>query len=270
MNSIFIFLIFYQIFLVQAPIPNWILDSQSISTTSLNYIIYQSDGYNTNVKLEKKIYIENGQVTSKNILKVGTTEREVDFEDIDSHYSGAFSIGDEVLICPKGKFHPYKFNANSYYIPSDFVEAEDWNLKCYNHFSGHFLILYLPNNYYSFYSCTNCASNDGLKRFGNGNFANIYDFTLENKNNDLTYETNYQYMFPSLRKDDDKLKFYGLTLTMNDNAENIDCQNPAENTIIVDTKTHTQAFYEKGNSNGIHNFYYFTYNDISDFESGFY
>ena len=104
MNSIFIFLIFYQIFQIQAPIPNWDLVQQSISVTSLNDIIYESNGYGINVKLEKRIKIENGETTSKNILTVGTTEREVPFEDLDSHYRNVYGFTDEVLICPKGKF----------------------------------------------------------------------------------------------------------------------------------------------------------------------
>ena len=89
--------------------------------------------------MEKKINIENGIVSSKNLLTVGTTEREVPFEDIDSHYSNVYGFNNEILICPKGKYHPYKFNANEYYIPSGFTEVEDWNLKCYDHYSAHFL-----------------------------------------------------------------------------------------------------------------------------------
>ena len=124
MKCIFILLIFYQIFLIQAPIPNWNLDRQSISETNLRYTVYQSNNYGKNVKLEKNIYIENGQVISKNILTVGTTEREVPFEDIESHYSNVHGfVNDEVLICPKGKFHPYQFNADADYTPPGFIEV---------------------------------------------------------------------------------------------------------------------------------------------------
>ena len=103
MNSIKIFFIFYQIFLIQSPIPNWDLNSQSIPITSYKEIIYESSGYDVNVKLEKRINIENGVVNAKNCLTVGTTEREVPFEDIDSHYSNIYGFNNEILICPKGK-----------------------------------------------------------------------------------------------------------------------------------------------------------------------
>ena len=270
MKYIFILLIFYQIFLIQAPIPNWNLDSQSISMTNLRYTVYQSNGYSKNVKLEKNIYIENGQVISKNILTVGTIEREVPFEDIESHYSNVHGfVNDEVLICPKGKFHPYQFNADADYTPTGFTEVEDWNLKCYDHYSGRLLFFFFLNGAYTFYSlCTNCNNDGGLKSFDYGDFTNIYDFTLENRNGE--YDNNYQYMFPSLKKKDNKLQFCGLALIMNVGNGNINCVNPPGNTVIVEPKTHTQAFYDKTNTGDAHNFYYFTYNDASDFESGFY
>ena len=265
MNSIKIFFIFYQIFLIQSPIPNWDLNSQSIPITSYNEIIYESGGYDVNVKLEKKINIENGIVSSKNLLTVGTTEREVPFEDIDSHYSNVYGFNNEILICPKGKYHPYKFNANEYYIPSGFTEVEDWNLKCYDHYTAHFLIFYLPNGSQTLYSlCTSCTNDGGLKQIGS--LTDIYDFTLEN--GDKT--TNYQYMLPSLKKDDNQLKFCGLTLTMNKNEGNVNYQEPAGKQTIIATQKYTQAIYDKDNSEGTKNFYYFTYNDIYDFKSGFY
>ena len=145
MHSIFIFFLFYEIILIQAPIPNWDLNGQSIQIPSDNKITYENSDYGINVKLERKIQIENGVVIVKNYLTVNSYEREVPFEDIDSHYSNVFGFVNEVLICPKGKFHPYKFNANEYFKPEEFKEIENWDLKCYNHFTGHLLILYLPN-----------------------------------------------------------------------------------------------------------------------------
>ena len=270
MHSIFIFFLFYEIILIQAPIPNWDLNGQSIQIPSDNKITYENSDYGINVKLERKIQIENGVVIVKNYLTVNSYEREVPFEDIDSHYSNVFGFNNEVLICPKGKFHPYKFNANEYFKPDEFKEIENWDLKCYNHFTGHLLILYLPNGEYTFYSlCPGCQNNEGLKKFND--LSNIYDFNLENKdnNNPIDYQ-NYQYMFPSLKKDVNQLNLHGYTLEMNLNDGSIQYRETAGNHFIIDTKKYTNAYFHKYNNNYDYDIYYFTYNDISDFQSGFY
>ena len=265
MNSIFIFFVFYEIIKIQAPIPNWDLSGQSIPKTSDNQIIYNDNNCEINVKLERRIHIENGVVVAKNYVIIGSSEREVPFEDIDSHYSGAFNLDDEVLICPKGKFHPYKFKANADYKPDGFKEVGDWDLKCYNHYTGHLLILYMPNGEYTFYSlCTTCTNDGGLKRIAD--ISNIYDFNLENEDKG----NNYQYMFPSIQKNNNQLNFYGSILTMNKNDGNVRSQAPAGTYSIIDTKKYTNAYFYFDNNDNKYNLYYFTYNDISDFQSGFY
>ena len=78
--SIFLFSIL--IIFVLAPIPNWEFDGQSISLLDYEETIYENSGYETYVKLRKVITNENGVVSNKNKLTVGTSsEREVNFED---------------------------------------------------------------------------------------------------------------------------------------------------------------------------------------------
>ena len=80
---------------------------------------------------------------------------------------GAVEIDSELIGQDLDSIDPY----------AEFTEVEDWNLKCYDHYSGRLLFFYLTNVEYTFYSlCTDCNNDGGLKRFGNGEFTNIYDF----------------------------------------------------------------------------------------------
>ena len=271
MKYFFTLLLFWQIFFVKAPIPNWNLDRQSISITNFTKTIYEKNAYDIYVKLEKKIKLENGVISSKNILTYGSSSIEVDFEDIDSHYKNKY--GFDVLICPKGKFHPFKIDSSGigFLTPvSDFQIIDDWDLKCYDHYSNHFLMLYTPNGGYTFFSKCNNNCNNGNNIMRRDYVSNIYDYFLENGGED--YENNYQYRFPCLRKDTDnnKLQFCGYTLSMNNGDANVNKQNPPGCISTISTKGYTSATFDKDNSDGTNSFYYFTYNDISDFTSGYY
>ena len=264
MKVLFIFLFFSQIILVNSPIPNWNFDGQSISKSSYyKYTVYDKYAYDINVKLEKEIRIEDGVFSSKNILTVGSSTKEVPFEDIESHYANKYGVTG-ALICPKGKFHPYIFNDGTDFKADDFSIKKDWDLKCYDHNTDHFLIFYLPNEYYTFYSkCNNnCNENDNnIKRIAY--VSDIYDYTLENGNNGI----NYKYRLPCLLKDGNDLKLSASALTMNWGDHNVNKQDPGGTNFITTAKTYTQACFDKDDSN---KFYYFTYNDISDFNSGYY
>ena len=261
MKYFFFILIMYQFFFVRAPIPTWNFSSQSISKSTYHkYDVYKKTGYNIEVQLWKEIKIIEGVLTPKNYVTIGSTTKEVPFEDIESHYANKYAVTGP-LICPKGKFHPYIFNNESYLKPSDFSEKRDWDLKCFDHGTGHLLFFYNPNKYYTFYSkCTgNCDTN--IKRIGY--VADFYDFTLE----DGTYGDNYKYRFPCLIKSGSNLMIYGSVLTMNPNDDNVNKQDPGGTNLITEAKAYTQAYFDKDDSNY---FYFFTYNNVSDFVSGYY
>ena len=114
--------------------------------------------------------------------------REVDFDDIDSHYTN--KLGKTIIICPKGKFHPYDFNDNNYIIPSGFEDRGGWDLRCYDHNTGFFLIFYLMNEGKNAFYYTDNNNINELRYFK----GQIYDFKLENGNNGY----NYEYFFPKL------------------------------------------------------------------------
>ena len=111
MKYYYLFLVLYEFAFVSSPIPNWDFYSHAInlldSSSSFSYEIYNKEYDGKTAKLFKEITRENNEIISKNKLKVDTTTIEVPFEDIDGHFQNRY--GSSVLICPKGKFHPFDF-----------------------------------------------------------------------------------------------------------------------------------------------------------------
>ena len=77
-------------------------------------------------------------------------------------------------------------------------------------------------------------------------------------------EINHKYDLPSLQKRDNNLILSGYSLTMNSGESTVNGQEPYGRTTITEAKAHTQ-----GSIDSIYYFYYFTYNNVSDFVSGY-
>ena len=137
--------------LVFASVPVWDFNSLSIdllgSETSYDYIIYNKAYDSIKATLTKKIKKNENGITIENILTVDNESINVPFDDIDSHYHN--KLGRSIIICPKGSFHPYEF----YY--DDYIKAFDsegnWELSCYKHDTGYFLVIYAHNGNNTFY-----------------------------------------------------------------------------------------------------------------------
>ena len=261
MKYYIIFLILNQIYFVLSPIPNWDISAQSInllsSTSSYDYLLYSSSSYGINVTLTKTITKTNDVVTSKNYLTVDGTTIPVDFEGIDSQYTN--KLGKEKVICPKGKFHPYDFKNRSFITPPGFQDKGGWDLRCYDHFSGYFLIFYLLNDGKNFFFSYN--NGNLISEKGGAIYSYFYDYKLENK--DDSKDHNYEYKFPILQFDNNNLMLIGAVLILN----------------YVDSKVEKNTFatkwlgFAKGSMRGSfdsnHNFYFIKFNNVSDFESGY-
>ena len=267
MKYYFFILLLYQIFFVKAPIPVWNFNNQAIdllaSSDEHYYDIYQKKYDSLTVTLWKKIIKENDVFFyNKTYVAVGEENKEVDFEDIESHYPN--QLGVDIVVCPRGKFHPYDFKSNSFIAPDDkFEEKGDWDLSCYNHKSKHFLIFYLNNENYNFYSKCSVCSESRIKKFYFGNV--IYDYQIL-ENWDAGSDENYDFKSPSLLKDG-KLKLFGTTIIMKTNDHNCNRQSPAGSKEASDVKQYTQAYFDNDNKQY---FRFFTYNDVTDFTSGYY
>ena len=257
------FIIFtYSLLLINSTLPNWNIDSigidlfsSSSSTSSYEYILYSKNGYT----LKKQLTKNGDKITNKNYLTFSeydyTVTQEVEFENIESTYYQ--QLGVDRLVCPKGKFHPYNLVSNEYIIPPNFVEEGDWDLSCYKHDTGYFLIFYTNNGDYSLY----------FKKGSNAitrTMAVSFDFfgyklpEWENKDH------NYKYKLPSLREDGGYLTVSGYVLVMNEGESAVNGFQEYGSTTITKMKEHTQASIDDN-----YYFYYFTYNNVSDFTSGY-
>ena len=189
----FLFILFLnQILFIYSPIPNWDIDgisinlfSSSSSETNYSYDLYNKGGYVLTKTITKNA---DGTLSSQNYLAHNSIIREVSFEGIESyHYN---QLGSSELVCPKGSFHPYDFDAGNYIKPFD---AEgNWELSCYKHNTGYFLVFYVHNGNNNIYYVK--GNNRNFKSFTE--FEELYCFTLPES---INKGYNYQYKFPSLQ-----------------------------------------------------------------------
>ena len=271
MEYFIFYLFFFQIFYIVSPIPNWDLSAQSINLMSSNdnpypdgYTLYDKTGYGIQVILKKYIKRVNGVITNENyvtVIRDGNTlgPKKVDFNDIDSHYTGKLNY--DILICPKGKFHPYDFkNGKHIDPPTDFEDKGGWDLRCFDHSTGYFYLFYLLNNGKNFY-----FRYTGIIR-EKSNFwdSYFYDYKLQSDNKG----DNYKYKFSVLRYESNWIKLCARSLEVNkgsyDGTGDVNYVSIGNDNNIINAKDYTQAYFNPGRF-----FYYFTYNNAYDFESGY-
>ena len=170
-------------FFVYCIIQEWNLENSAIdllaSSDSFSVIVKEETKNNMHLKLYKYILKENGNITYGKHLSIidnGNTifYDNVDFEDIESFYH----FDTDYIVCPKGKYHPTYFSDNQYseLRLNGFVENGDWELKCYFHGTGYFLVFYLNNGESQFFY------NDLSKNTWSNKILHqeIYDFKLIN------------------------------------------------------------------------------------------
>ena len=248
------------LFQILGEIPVWDFNNISIDLLSSNilyeYTIYNKTLYNTTISLIKSITNVAGTIVAENYLTVNSTRKPVNFENIDSFYIN--KLGSPIIICPKGKFHPYDFKNNTDIVPPEFEEDGNWDLKCYYHETGFFLIFYLMNNNKNFYYSLN-DSNE-ITKCENCFYTYIYDFKIEDGNQNM----NYYYKFPCVRDDAGYLRFDGKNILLNIQNNRVALTDYNGVLEIIQSKTNTQAYFDENN-----NLYFFTYSNIFDFTSGY-
>ena len=263
-------LFFYIILFSNSVIQNWIFENSakelSFPSSKQEYAKNYEKDNKYYVELNKEIKTENGEIKYKKNIKVyydGTLiyGGEVDFDQIDS----IFRIGDDNIVCPKGKFQPH-----NYYIENDerkystlsltdFVEKGDWKLKCFYHPVGFFIVFYLMNGSGSQLFFKQLSTGTWDKRTFH---TEIYDVKL---NVDNPYSDNGEYGLIYLVKNADTLKLLGAkyTIKINYGISTNDC---GGNNINIPAKTNSAGCFE----NSYDHFYYFTYSNTSDFYCGYF
>ena len=117
----FLYILFLnQIFFIYSPIPNWDINgisvnlfSSSSSQSTFSYVLYNNYGLILTKKITKNA---DGTLSSQNYLTNNSVTKAVPFEGIEKFYSA--QLGCNELVCPKGSFHPFCFDSNSYIIRS--------------------------------------------------------------------------------------------------------------------------------------------------------
>ena len=255
----YMILFIYNLILINASLPTWNFESSSIdllaSDSSYEYELYNSYSYT----LTKVITKTNNKINSKNICTFSengyTVSQEVAFENIESTYYQ--QLGANRLVCPRGKFHPYNLETNEYIIPDGFVEEGNWDLSCYKHDTGYFLVFYMNNGDYSLYF------KKGTNSFQRG-WGVSFDFFAYKLPDYQNYDHNYAYKLPSIRESDGNLIVSGYNLIMNDNENAINGREDNGKTVLTKMKSNSRASIDNN-----YYFYYFTYNNVSDFSSGY-
>ena len=202
MKNILNFLLFISFFILcNSIVQNWDLENHALDLLEgKDYISvkeFEQTGYDLQVKLYKYIAKEDGKIVYRKYLTVSRTttdpytvifDGQVDFEKIDSFYY----LNNNYIVCPQGKNHPQLFYSGSSMsrldVGNNFQENGDWELKCYHHYTGYFLVFYLMNGNSQFFRTKTSGSFSWTRE----NFHNeIYDFKLNNGDNAGEYSLAY-------------------------------------------------------------------------------
>ena len=134
-------------------VPNWNFEKStkevfSTSSSSKDYTIYDFNGYKLFKRLTRN---SNGKISSQNILTINSGgEITVPYENLDSVWYD--KLGQNNLVCPRGKYHPTNPNYGNSVIPSEFEAGGNWDLHCFEHSNPYYIyIAYYSNGQRNFY-----------------------------------------------------------------------------------------------------------------------
>ena len=262
MKNIFYFSLFcYLLFQALSVVPEWNLDSVGEdllgSETEKIFVISNRKMYDAEMTIKKNLTKTSTGIKLTNLLEMNGEQIEVEFDQVESLYH----ILERDIICPKGRYHPYDFTNKRELKPDNFV-GENWDLRCYYHKESHFfLVFYLMNgNNVNIY----LTNDESINRYNGAsiekdNLKETYDFLLKGSK----YNNDYQ-MVALVNEDNSlKLEYYAFTLIQGQQYP----KSYEEKTIVSKDK-YIQAYF-KNSTDNLKYFYYFSYNDISDFKSGY-
>ena len=259
-------------------LPTWNIRTSPIDLldgkTSYTYVIDQRNWwYDASDNFTKTIKNTGGKITHENTFVMYDLHwanvkfrNTVQFEAIESFYANTNSNTDVPLVCPRGNYNPLKITSSSTITElsngqSNWKKTDKFDLKCYYHRSngGQFLVYYLMND------------NNFLLELKSSNFETvskfsidvdeIYDFKLINKKTFEGAETG-PYPFMALVKKGEYLRIVGAKMDFFASSQTISNYKD-----LIKIKNHTQAYFHVFHYNN--DFYYFTYNDVYDFTSGY-
>ena len=265
-----LYFIIFNLFLFSfSVLPYWNLRNQSsdlLENNIFEYTITHRSKNNYEVKLEKRIKKPSeGIITYENILYIeGKYKKNVEFENIESFYDYGYTYNNLKkrinVLCPMGKYNPINIETMEEIKNNDIHQNENWNLKCYYYESdNNFFIFYLnneKNQVYDLYLINNSFYIISELQA----YEEMYDFKLDRYYN--LYDKNYYYQMYALCKRDGYIQFFAGNISF-ENPDNV--RKNEINKTLIQAKKYSQAIF----NNYTNDFYYFTYNNISDFSSGY-
>ena len=242
-------------------IPNWNIEKTSInlldSSNTKVYDITHREMYGLKVRLEKTITkLDNGKIIHFNVLYSNNTPSftNVSYENIESFYL----INGKKILCPIGKYDPINLETNSEIENSNKDENDDFEIKCYSHNEGYFFVFYFRNTDNQTYDLL--MNNLNYTKYEKFQFhEELYDFKLVNKDE---HKTKGPYSICALAKQDNYIQIFGTSFNLG--GDNIG-KNTETNKTLIEAKTYSKGYF----NNFTNDFYYITFNNISDFNSGF-
>ena len=261
-----LFIISNLICFVFCVLPTWNLKESSKDllpegTNEHSYTITEKN-YQMKAKLTKTITRTDNTITQKNSMYSETasiTQDNVDYEDIES-VCVLYSSSDRYVICPNGKYHPiyyYHSNNNLNTLNAGGINNnKDWSLKCYKHDTNFIFAFYLNYGINYYYTAKATENLNGRTHFDDIN--NIFDFKLNNGNSG-TYA-----MAAIVQRTNGDLSLIGTHISLNTDNGDSGFTGSHSYTKLADAKQYTKACFKSDNY-----FYYFTYNDASDFTGGY-
>ena len=249
--------LFVSIFTV---LPIWNLNSSSIDLlkdrTEWIYTITNRNMYGLTAILEKNITKTDENIKHENTLYInGNSKGRVEFENIESLYN----IDNNNILCPTGKFNPINLDTMSQIGNNNLDTNNNWNLKCYYHGSGNFLVFYLNNGEKQIYKLNGVSSYTDMNDYKL--HRELYDFKLANKEG-----SQYNpYPICGIISWNDYIQFLATQYNFEDLSNGASKMSSHLNKQLIAIKSNTKGTF-KSDSN---DFFYFTYNSISDFSSGY-
>ena len=262
-------LILLDIFLsIISIIPKWNLENFAkdllAESNPYTYTIADREMYDLLAHLEKTITKEGSTITHKNKLVIKNTDannrnektcENVNFENIESFYKL-----DKRLLCALGKHHPIDLDNSCTEITNSNINSEkEWDLKCYRHDYNpkFYLVFYFKYGENQLYNLD--YINNNYVFLDKSSFKDeLYDFKLVNsKPGEWTAAP-----FPiiALIKLDGYIQFVASGFKFGTNMD----RNTDLNITLTLAKKYTEGYF----SNDTAHFYFFTYNNASDFTSG--
>ena len=271
MKSFISLIIFLKcLFLLNAVIPIWDLEKagQKLENLPYSYIAYETDYYQYHLKYTRTIYLDDNNILSyKNEVEAYHksdrnyyVKRTVDFDLVGSFYY----LRNRYYICPKGKYHLYDLTGGGFVIPKNFQENGDFDyeLKCsYHEESRFFIAFYLMNGEYAMYPVY--IDNDiNQMTYKTKLGEELYDYRIGH--DDIT--GNHHYLLLSLDKKDSQLLLNTFEIYL-------EYYNQGVNSILTksieNVKKYLLACFRSESSKYPNDFFYITYNDLSDLKSGY-